>query len=342
MTGSNAHSATHRTFWEAGLRVFGLHSITSDGHCSCGDPECKAVGKHPVVSNWQFTPHWSEEQLETMEMMGQFKTGYGILCRLDDDFDLLVTDVDARNGGLVDYDRLLERVPEIAGAGLIVNTGSGGGARHLFFKVRKGLSLMTKHPDFKGIDFKSGAHYVVGAGSLHASGNRYEIVYGSPDDIEEAPEALLQMLAKPERHRADLGSRTVDVSHGDLADMVSYIKRYDDYADWVRIGMALHHASGGTAFDVWDRWSSQSAKYSPDEMQTKWHSFGNSPTSVTMGTLVHFAEQGGWRQPVTFVPDVGFAVVNETKGRREPEMRFLGNRGVPAPKLPLDGLVVTQ
>lgn len=298
---------THRDFWEAGHLVFGLHGVTSEGFCKCGDKDCKAVLKHPLVSNWQHTPHWSEEQLEVMEMTGQFDTGYGILLRND----LLVVDVDARNGGLQAYDRLLEKIPTVAAAGLIVNTGSGGGSRHLFFKVPPGVSLMTKHPDYQGVDFKNGASYVVGPGSLHASGRRYEIVYGSPDDIDDAPEELVALLTKPERHRAELGSRMVDVSHADLADMVSYVEGYDDYDVWVRVGMALHHASGGTAIEVWDKWSQQSAKYKDSEITTKWHSFGKGSNPVTLGTLAHYAEQGGWKQPVTFTPDVEFDFPDE-------------------------------
>jgi len=348
MTDTTAHKANtpngtmtlHRSFWEAGFRVCGLHSVTPNGHCTCGDPHCAAVLKHPLVSNWQHTPHWSEEQWETMEEMGQFKTGYGIVCRFDDHFDLLVVDVDARNGGLQDYQKLLERVPEVAGAGLIVNTGSGGGSKHLFFKVPKGLALLTKLPDFKGIDFKSGAAFVVGPGSMHASGNRYEIAFGGPGDIDLAPQALLGMLVKPEHHRADIDGQTVDVSHRDLADMVTHISGYDDYENWIKVGMALHHASDGTAFDVWDRWSQQSIKYDADVMTKKWNSFGDSSNPVTLGTLVHLAKKGGWKQPVTFVPNVEFVGPKEANGWPEPEMRFLGNRGIPAPILPLENLVV--
>ena len=339
---SNDTMSLHRSFWEAGLRVFGLHGVIPQGECACGDPTCKAVLKHPLVSNWQHTPHWSEEQLEVMETSDQFKTGYGILCRIDDEFDLLVVDVDARNGGIQDYERLLKKVPAVAGAGLIVNTGSGGGSKHLFFKVPKVKALLTKHPDFDGIDFKSGAAYVVGAGSLHASGNRYEIVYGSPDDIDLAPQALLGMLVKPEHHRADIGGQTVDVSHADLAEMLRHIDGQDDYHVWIKVGMALHHASGGTALNVWETWSSKSAKYNPEEMPGKWSSFGKSANPVTLGTLVHLAEQGGWTQPVTFQPEVEFSfqAPTQTMSKREPEMRFLGNRGVPPPSLPLERLVV--
>jgi len=294
----------YRIFWEAGFRVFGLYGRGKDGKCECGNPNCpeKSLFKHPRVSNWQHTPHWSEEQLETMEMMGHFKTGYGISMR-----ETLVVDVDARNGGMQSYAKLLEDVPSVASSGLIVNTGSGGGSKHLFFKVPEGMALVSRLPQYPGLDFKSGAAFVVGAGSMHASGARYEIAYGSPDDIDMAPDELLELLKVPERHRADVGGRSIDVSHGDLEEMLRHIPNNDlDYDQWVKIGMALHHATGGAAFELWDKWSQQSSKYDDTAMSNKWHSFGRSANPVTLGTLIHYAEQGGYVQPVTFTPDKEF------------------------------------
>lgn len=293
----------YRIFWEAGFRVFGLYGRDKNGKCECGNPQCpeKSLFKHPRVSNWQHTPHWSEEQLETMEMMKQFKTGYGIALR-----GVLVVDVDARNGGVASFMKLVEVVPELMGAGLIVNTGSGGGSKHYYFKVPEDVALVIKLADYPGLDFKSGAAFVVGPGSEHASGRPYTVAIGSPDDIDMVPEKLLEMLRVPERHRADLGGKTVDVNELELAEMLSHVREFDDYDVWVKIGMALHHATGGASFDLWDRWSQQSSKYDPDDMQTKWHSFGRSANPVTLGTLVHYAEQGGYIQPVTFTPDREF------------------------------------
>jgi hypothetical protein len=293
----------YRIFWEAGFRVFGLYGRDKNGKCECGNPHCpeKSLFKHPRVSNWQHTPHWSEEQLDTMVEMRQFKTGYGIALR-----GVLVVDVDARNGGVASFARLLEVVPELAGAGLIVNTGSGGGSKHYFFRVPEDVALVIKLAEYPGLDFKSGAAFVVGPGSDHASGTKYEIAYGSPDDIDMVPEALLAMLRVPERHRADLGGKIVDVNDAELAEMLSRVHGYDDYEVWVKIGMALHHATGGAAFDLWDRWSKQSAKYDSEEMDSKWHSFGRSANPVTLGTLMHYAEEGGYIQPVTFTPSVEF------------------------------------
>lgn len=51
--------------------------------------------KHPLVSNWQQTPLFSDEQIEVGELAGQFDTGYGILVN-----GLIVIDVDERNGGV--------------------------------------------------------------------------------------------------------------------------------------------------------------------------------------------------------------------------------------------------
>ena len=289
---------SHRAFWEAGYRVFGLHPINSDGSCGCGNKQCGAAGKHPLVSNWQHTPHWSEEQLEVMEETGQFDSGFGVLVR-----GLLVVDVDARNGGVESFGRLAEDVPAITGAGLIVATGSGGGSRHIYFKCDEGQALVQHHPAYKGIDFKSSG-FVVGPDSKHVSGNVYQTIYGSPSDIDDVPQDILDGLAKPNRYRASIDGTTVDVSKAELADMLNYIPNNDlDYEIWIRIGMALHHASHGEAYELWRVWSSTSSKHDEGDMQKKWHSFGKSANPVTLGTMIYYAEMNGWMRPITFQPN---------------------------------------
>lgn len=291
----------YREFREAGYRFFGLYGVDKRGKCLCGNKDCKAAYKHPVVSNWQHTPEWDDEQVETMELSDQLATGYGVLVR-----GLLVIDVDARNGGVASYERLRHDIPAVEKSGLIVNTGSGGGSRHYYFSLPDSMTaLLQKHPDYEGIDFKTSG-YVVGPGSMHASGNRYEVAYGSPDDIEPAPQALIDLLRKPERHRADLGNGTsMDVSQADLAAMVNHVDPDTDHETWVRCGMALHHASGGTAFDIWDAWSNRGSKYPGRQtLEKRWHSFGKSANPVTLGTLIHYAESAGWKQPVTFDSDI--------------------------------------
>ena len=284
-------------FHEAGLRVFPLNGFKGRGDdavCDCGNPHCAAPGKHPRAASWQHTPEWDDDQFAAMTDAGFFASGYGVLCR-----GLLVIDVDVRNGGETGYAALVAAVPEIAGAGLVVQSGRGDGGRHLYFSLPEPVALVQTHPDYQGLDFKSSG-YVVGPGSRHVAGGIYRAVIGGPDDMDAPPQALIDLLRRPERHRAEYDGNAVDVSHGDIADMLAHITPNCDYAQWIRIGMACHHATAGTGFTVWDAWSQGGEKYDAATMDSHWHSFGRSANPVTLGTLVHHAEHGGWVWPVTF------------------------------------------
>ena len=289
----------HNDFRTAGWRVFGLHGAT-DGKCDCGNPKCEAVLKHPLAANWQHTPDWSDDQWQVCNDMGQFKTGYGVVMR-----GIFVIDVDARNGGVASYSNLVSDFPEIAGAGLIVNTGSGGGSKHLYFLAPDGNPPMVQHLDkYKGIDFKSSG-YVVGPGSLHESGNTYDVAFGSIDDIDTIPQSLVDALKKPEHFRAEIEGEFADVSAAEIVSMLKALDPNMHHDDWIRVGMGVHHATGGDGLGIWDTWSQGGDTY-PDseEMNKRWHSFGKSSNPVTLGTVIHMAEAAGWLRPVTFDSDV--------------------------------------
>lgn len=287
----------HRDMIEAGFRVFPLYRIIN-GICECGETDLKHIGKHPRASNWQNTPEWDDEQIENMEEAGFFDTGYGVVCK-----GWLVIDVDARNGGIKSYEKLLKRFPEISGCGFVVMTGSGGGSRHLYFRAPEPpIAMMSHIKAYPGIDFKTSG-YVVGPGSSHASGGKY-IADGEPWEIGDAPAGLIELLQRPERHRTEFNGTSVDLSHGDIEDILNHIPNADlDYDEWIKVGMAVHNATGGTGYDLWETWSEKSGKHDASKMDAKWHSFGRYPTPVTIGTLIYMAEQNGWKMPVTFGGD---------------------------------------
>lgn len=281
----------YREFNELGIPVFGLHGVT-DGRCECLNPECTALYKHPKNASWQHTPVWDDEQIEIMELTGAFNTGYGVLCN-----DLIVVDIDARNGGIESYEKLINDCPDVAQCGFIVETGSGGGSKHLYFKKPKEHPPLNSHlGKYKGIDFKVSG-FVVGAGSLHVSGNKYRAVVGTPNDIEEAPQSLISLLKatiKPKR-----ASYHHDGEDVDIAELLDYIDGRDySHDDWLMVGMAIHEATKGTGFELWTEWSKKSPKSTGKSWERKWNSFGNSPNPVTVGTLVHLAKQGGWKRRV--------------------------------------------
>lgn len=288
----------YKAFRDADIRFFPL--LGTHGHDSEPLTE-KEQYKVPRSSGWKATPLWSDEQIELMEETGQLETGYAVLCA-----GLMVVDVDARSGGVESLARLVEEVPELEDAGLIVATGSGHGSRHFYFRAPEGVALAGKLKDFDGIDVKSGpGAFVVGPGSMHASGNTYTILEGNPDDIDEPPAALVDMLRKPEYHRTEYNGAVMDVTQDDLADMLAHIDPNSmDYEEWVRTGMAIHDTTQGGGYELWVSWSSRSHKHDEGNMGYKWHSFGKASMPVTIGTLIHYAEAGGWKRSVTFTSDL--------------------------------------
>lgn len=289
----------HREFMANGIAIFPLWPIV-DGECSCQNPECTAAGKHPSAPSWQHTPIWSDDQIDFIEESGQIDTGYGCLVS----GGLLVIDVDARNGGVGSFERLLTEYPDIGFAGLVVDTGSRGGSRHYYFRVPLPPVALAQTLDaYPGIDFKSSG-YVVGPGSLHASGNTYDIAYGDPSDIGAPPQGLVNILTKQDKFRATIDGNATDVSEQDIRDMLAALSPDCDYDQWVKIGMSVHQSTSGTGFALWDTWSSGGEKYpGTKQLDRHWHSFGKSTNPVTLGTLYHYATKAGWQQSVTFTAD---------------------------------------
>lgn len=288
---------------DAGFKVFGLHKI-ENGKCACGNDECEAVGKHPVASNWQHSPVWSDEQLETMEELGQFDTGFGVLVS-----GYLVIDVDARNGGIESFEKLCSdlKIDLDKECGFVVASGSGNGSRHLYFKYSDNNSLKQHHEKYRGIDFKSSG-YVVGSGSLHISGNEYETIKGFPQDLSEPPSDLLALLKKPETYKAKTSLGIVDMSLDECKEILTFISPDCDYDTWVRIGMAIHQTFNGDGLDLWNDWSKRGEKYPTfEKIERHWHSFGKCADPVQMGTLIHHAEKNGYKQSVEFESDLEFS-----------------------------------
>jgi len=294
---------------ESGFKIFGLHGA-SGGACNCGDVECTAILKHPVMSNWQNVPHWSDEQIECFNELGHFNSGFGVLVK-----GFLVVDVDARNGGVPSFKKLCKDVPSLLECAFIVNTGSGGGSQHYYFKlndVDKKKSLLQKLDKYKGIDFKSSG-FVVGSGSIHASGSNYETIKGYPQDVDFAPDDLIFLLERPAFYRVSNNGQDLDIDEQHIVNLLAFVNPDCDYNQWVSVGMAIHHCLNGGGFEIWDAWSKDSAKYSnASTLQKHWHSFGKTANPVGYGTLLHYANEGGYCEPVTFVYDGSLGVVDES------------------------------
>lgn len=80
-------------------------------------------------------------------------------------------------------------------------------------------------------------------------------------------------------------------SDEEIAAMLEILSPDLCYNDWLRVGMALHHA--GQPVEVWETWSRQGAKYQEGDCE-RWYGFGDTDEPVTVGTLRHLAVEAGW------------------------------------------------
>lgn len=85
----------------------------------------------------------------------------------------------------------------------------------------------------------------------------------------------------------------------DYLEMLRYIDASStSYQEWVNVGMALKQE--GLSASDWDKWSAGDVRYKAGECYKKWNSFnGEAMGTVTGGTLVYMAQQGGWRPQST-------------------------------------------
>lgn len=77
----------------------------------------------------------------------------------------------------------------------------------------------------------------------------------------------------------------------EVEKMLNHINA-DDRLTWIKVGTALKTEYGDSGLDMFDRWSSQSAKYDPKILKQQWKSF--QVGKVTLGTVVFLAKQNGY------------------------------------------------
>jgi hypothetical protein len=174
---------------EFGWKVFPLYGVRDDGFCDCGSASIDhGVGKHPKTANGHKDATTNPEQVS---LWLQTSTNFGISCEAS---DLLVLDIDPRNGGLESWERLLRAAPELDRHTVAVWTGeySHNGLLvrgfHVYFHLPRETEATVQLPgEFEGIDIKRKG-YVVAPGSKHQSGVNYEWVANcSPEEVEVVP-----------------------------------------------------------------------------------------------------------------------------------------------------------
>jgi hypothetical protein len=261
-------------------------------------------GKKPVLGDW------TSRTVDPDSILAH-DGNLGMVVRDGD----LVVDVDPKNGGLASFEALCSVVGPLEKT---VMTPSGG--FHCYLrgmpsgKVRKGLR------DYPGIDFLG-----VGSQCVIASSRIGEAVYAWADEdfgmFEQAqvPPELVALVSRGEY--VSTGSETVtgltavddeeDDPFDDLVvgstmsedQVLAYLTTVDPGIgndEWVKVGMALHNWDQVDGLRLWENWSQGGDNWAEGETEKRWRSFDEAGVDgVTMGTLVHMAQEGSLVASVT-------------------------------------------
>jgi putative DNA primase/helicase len=153
-----------------GLKVLALHGI-KDGSCTCGNTNCRSPGKHPITQNGLL-----DATTDPITIKAWFKqypdANVGIATGSAS--NVMVVDVDPRNGGLDSWKQLKE---ELGKSPKTVKVRTGGDGIHVLFSA-EGMSVQTKHGNIfgSGIDLQADGAYIVAPPSRHSSGKRYRFM----------------------------------------------------------------------------------------------------------------------------------------------------------------------
>jgi putative DNA primase/helicase len=173
-----------------GYQVLPVNWAT-DGLCSCGNPDCSSIGKHPLTSHGV---HDATTDKATIRDWFRKYPEANIGVATGKISNLIVIDIDTRHRGresLLQFESENGRLPD----GPAVRTGGGG--FHHYFRFSSD-TVGNKVGLLPGIDVRSDGGYVVYPGSIHSSGRKYRWLHGrSPRTIRTVPfPASLLKLAK--------------------------------------------------------------------------------------------------------------------------------------------------
>jgi hypothetical protein len=183
-----------------GWQVIPVHSVQPNGFCSCGAPgnhttEPKHnVGKEPYVSH----RHGSSSAMQINTWWLQWPDA-NVAVVTGSPSDLIVLDVDPRNGGnesLAKLEKLHGKLPKTP----LVH--SGGGGKHYYFS-HPGFEVRGRRGMLPGLDVKADGGEIVAPPSNHLSNVSYEWDKESGFDIKLAkiPDWLLKIILEKQSKR---------------------------------------------------------------------------------------------------------------------------------------------
>lgn len=170
-----------------GWRVFPCWSPLLNGGCTCGDPDCDRVGKHPLG---QAAPHGRDDATTDPDIIRNWWRRWpeaNIAIATGPESGLVVLDCDPVHDGeesLIQLEHDCGALPDSP-----VSITGGGGSHTLFAHPRdRKVTSRVGLPGYLGLDVRADGAYIIAPPSRHRSGRSYAWnVHLHPDDAPLAP-----------------------------------------------------------------------------------------------------------------------------------------------------------
>ena len=249
-----------------GWAVFPLHTPIDKG-CSCNNPNCKSIGKHPRIKNGL---NAATTKLDIIRKWWEQwpSANIGVVTGRVSGFVAL--DVDPRHGGDDSLRMLNEKYGHLPDT---IEAITGGGGRHILFKHAGYIKNRTNI--LPGLDIRGDGGYIAVSPSLHLSGNNYEWEFSSRPlevPLAEMPDWLLQKITEPiQRKKRKPDSYWLEVIQGvgegerntSAASLAGYLLR--------------HGISAPVAYELMILWNERnSPPESVEVIETTFHSILNA------------------------------------------------------------------
>lgn len=192
------------------LPCFGV----SGGNCECGDVECAAPGKHPMVSGGVKS---ASDDVDGVRRWAENHPTCNWAVACGQVSGIVVIDIDPRHGGGESFDQweLDRRRPSMPET---TRVRTGGGGIHIVYSIPDGRKARNRVNWLPGVDVRGDGGYVILPGSNHVSGAPYE--WDNPGvGVAVAPDDLLTSINLVVRGRGGRGG-------GNAGDAVKSIDWY--------------------------------------------------------------------------------------------------------------------
>ncbi|MEP1472167.1 MAG: PriCT-2 domain-containing protein [Halieaceae bacterium] len=216
---------------------------------------------------------------------------------------------------------------------------------HHYFALTEGTTAIADGLDSKtnptGIDIRTGETLAIVPPSTDKSFEICEAV--SLEELVSAGQDFVDALDRNNGREPASSTRMAtalsaigpeDLTVQSMADkakikeLLSHIDPDLGYRDWIQIGMALHHATGGTqdGLGLFDHWSSGGSKYKGrEDIERTWNYLRiDHDNPITLGTLVMMSNQA--KQPL-LLPAPPSPVIPSSGSTSEHELLCYSLRG---------------